>query len=75
MNDGFLDEYEGLAEEIAVKARGADIVLGDKIDALKALTPFYVHKMKNMKPVSDTDALNFDTFTSTIHASENGREN
>lgn len=74
MSNGFLDEYEGLAEEIAVAARAASVVLGDKIDALKALTPFYVHKTKSMKSVENTDALNFDSFTSNIRASE-GREN
>ena len=69
MNDGFLDEYEGLAEEIAVQARGATVVLGDKIDALKALTHFYVHKMKNMKPVDDTDdEPTFENFQRSIHA-------
>lgn len=72
MTDGFLDEYEGLAEEIAVQARNANVVLGDKIDALKALTPFYVHKMKNMKEVPDIDDLpTFDNFQRNIHATEN----
>jgi hypothetical protein len=71
MVDGFLEEYEGLAEEIAVEARGATVVLGDKIDALKALTPFYVHKMKNMKEVPDTEDLTFDNFQRAIHATEN----
>jgi hypothetical protein len=67
----FLTEYEALATEIAEEVR-SNSALGDKIDALKALTPFYVYKMKNMKPVEDTDDLpNFDNFTSQIHASEN----
>ena len=69
---GFLDEYEALAEELASAARAAAIPFGDKIDALKALTPFYVHKMKNMKPVDDIDDMpTFDNFTRTIHATEN----
>ena len=71
MPNGFLEEYEGLAEEIAVEARAATVVLGDKIDALKALTPFYVYKMKTMKPVDDSADLTFDNFQRTIHATEN----
>lgn len=71
----FLTEYEALATEIAKEVRAKDsdrtVALGDKIDALKALTPFYVWKMKNMKPVDDLDGLpNFDTFASNIHATE-----
>ena len=66
---GFLDEYEALAEELAISARAAAIPFGDKIDALKALTPFYVHKMKNKKPVDDTDdAPTFENFQRSIHA-------
>jgi hypothetical protein len=68
----FLTEYEALAEEIAMGARAIDVVLGDKIDALKALTPFYVHKMKNMKPVEDGDGLpTFADFQGAIHATGN----
>ena len=71
----FLTEYEALAAEIAKEARGVGrdelVPFGDKIDALKALTPFYVQKMKNMKQVDDKDDFpNFDSFTSTIHATE-----
>ena len=55
----------------AVAVHGAFAALGDRIDALKALTPFYVWKMKNMKPVDDADPFpNFDSFTSKIHATE-----
>lgn len=67
----FLTEYEALATEVAQAARLAATALGDKIDALKALTPFYVQKMKNMKPVDDSTDLTFDSFTRTIHATEN----
>ena len=71
----FLTEYEALATEIAVAARAVGtnvtVAFGDKIDALKALTPFYVQKMKNMKPVGDSDPFpNFDSFQSAIHATE-----
>lgn len=71
----FLTEYEGLATEIAIAARevGSNVTVpfADKIDALKALTPFYVYKMKNMKPVDDTPDLTFDHFQRSIHATEN----
>ncbi len=68
----FLDEYEALAGELAKAARADAVAFGDKIDALKALTPFYVHKMKNMKPVEDIDDLpTFDNFQRNIHATEN----
>ena len=67
----FLTEYEELATEVAKEARRADTPLGDRIDALKALTPFYVQKMKNMKPVGDSDDFpDFDSFQSAIHATE-----
>jgi hypothetical protein len=67
----FLDEYEGLAAELAKEARAASVAFGDKIDALKALTPFYVYKMKNMKPVDDSADMTFDRFQRDIHATEN----
>ncbi len=68
----FLTEYEALAAEIAKEARMAEKAFGDRIDALKALTPFYIQKMKGVKKDDDSDGLpNFDNFTSQIHATEN----
>ena len=68
----FLTEYESLAAEIARDARLAERLFSDRIDALKALTPFYVQKTKNMKPVDDNDGLpTFDNFQRNIHAPEN----
>jgi hypothetical protein len=68
----FLSEYEELATEIATDARQAARTFAERIDALKALTPFYVQKMKNMKPVEDTDGLpTFDNFQRNIHGTEN----
>ncbi len=67
----FLTEYEALATEVAAEARRLDTALGDRIDALKALTPFYVQKMKGMKQVPDNDPFpNFDSFQNAIHATE-----
>ena len=67
----FLTEYEALATQVAEEARQASTALGDRIDALKALTPFYVQKMKNMKVVGDDDGFpTFDSFQDKIHATE-----
>jgi predicted RNA-binding Zn ribbon-like protein len=66
----FLAEYEALAAEIAKEARMAEKAFGDRIDALKALTPFYIQKMKGKKPEED-DLPDFNTFASSIHATEN----
>ena len=69
----FLTEYEALAAEIAKEARLAEKAFGDRIDALKALTPFYIQKMKGVRNTeADDDLPNFDNFTSAIHATENG---
>lgn len=65
----FLVEYEALAAEIAKEARMAEKAFGDRIDALKALTPFYIQKTKGKKPdAADDDLPNFDNFNSKIHA-------
>lgn len=70
--DDFLSEYEALATEIASEARAGDLAFGDKIDALKALTPFYVQKHKNMKKVEvEGDLPTFENFARNIHATEN----
>lgn len=67
----FLTEYEALATEIAKEARLAEKAFGDRIDALKALTPFYVQKTKGKKhDTDDSDLPNFDNFTANIHATE-----
>ena len=71
-SDTFFLEYEALATEIAVAARGDNLAFGDKIDALKALTPFYVQKQKNRKPEKpDDDLPTFENFARNIHATEN----
>ena len=66
----FLQEYEELAAEIAKEAREDSRALSDRIDAFKALTPFYLQKMKGRKPVEDDDLPDFNTFASQIHATE-----
>ena len=66
----FLVEYEELAAEIAKEARTAEKAFGDRIDALKALTPFYIQKMKGKKSDDGDDLPDFNTFASQIHATE-----
>ena len=64
----FLVEYEALAAEIAKEARLESKAFGDRIDALKALTPFYIQKTKGKKPDEDDGLPNFNTFNDKIHA-------
>lgn len=67
----FVNEYELLAAEIAKSLREAATALGDRIDGFKALTPFYLQKMKGKKNDDpDDDLPNFDNFTANIHATE-----
>lgn len=68
----FLDEMDQLAAEIAKAAREAATNLDIKIDAFKALTPYYAHQMKNKDKhdPEDDDLPNFGNFTSKIHATE-----
>lgn len=64
----FIDDMEELAADIALKA-GGDIALNDKIDAFKALMPYYAIQMKNKgKDDSDDDMPTFDQFHDKIHA-------
>lgn len=68
----FTDDMDQLAAEIAVSAGAQDVALGDKIDAFKALMPYYALQMKNRgKEPGDDDLPTFDSFSSRIHATEN----
>ena len=51
--------------------RPVSTALGDRIDGFKALTPFYLQKMKNAKPEEDDDLPNFSNFANQINATEN----
>ena len=66
----FTDDMDQLAAEIAVAAGSAEVHLGDKIDAFKALMPYYalLLKTKGKDAPDDDDLPNFDNFQSKIHA-------
>ncbi len=68
----FTDDMDELAAEIAVAAGTDAVALGDKIDAFKALMPYYALQMKNKgKEPEDEDLPTFDNFSSKILATEN----
>ena len=68
----FLSEMDQLAAEIAKAARSDSTNLDIKIDAFKALMPYYTHnkKLKDKDDSEDGDLPNFDNFASNIHATE-----
>lgn len=66
----FLTEMDQLAAEIAKAARLAATGLDDKINAFKALTPYYVQQMKKGSDEDDSDGDDFGSFASAIHATE-----
>lgn len=70
----FTDEMDKLAASIAKEAGSEAKAFGDRIDAFKALMPYYAIRMKNKgKDDTDDNLPNFDNFTNAIHATENGR--
>lgn len=65
----FLSEMDQLAAEIAKAAREAATGLDIKIDAFKALVPYYVQKMKRKDGEPEDDGLpDFNSFQSQIHS-------
>jgi len=66
----FVEEMDKLAAEIAKAANMAAIDLPSKIDAFKALVPYYAQQMKRGKPDDDTDLNTFEAFQAQIHATE-----
>ena len=69
MND-FTHDMDELAAEIAIAAGSAEVALGDKIDAFKALMPYYALQVKNRgrETIEINDLPNFDNFQNKIHA-------
>ena len=67
----FLDEMDQLAAEIAKAAREAATDLDIKIDAFKALVPYYVQKMKKKGDGDqDDDTPTFGDFQDAINGAE-----
>jgi hypothetical protein len=68
----FTDEMDKLAAQIAKDMQGAAVAMADRIDAFKALTPYYVWQMKNRSKddPEDEGLPTFDNFTTNIHAAE-----
>lgn len=72
----FLTEMDALAAEIAKAAREAASDLSIKIDAFKALTPYYAQqvKLKGKNNSEDDDLPSFDNFQSRIAEANDGAE-
>lgn len=66
----FTDEMDKLAAGIAKGANADEKAFGDRIDAFKALMPYYALLMKNKgkDDDDDEDLPNFDNFNTKIHA-------
>lgn len=68
----FLNEMDQLAAEIARQAREASTDLDIRINAFKALTPYWVQKTKTSKDPDDPNEDNFGSFQERINSSEAG---
>ena len=69
----FLTEYEELAAEIAKEAREDSRALSDRIDAFKALTPFYLQKTKGKKAdTEEADGFTFSNFQLDVTENNDG---
>ena len=67
----FTDEMDSLAASIAREAGQDAKAFGDRIDAFKALMPYYAIQMKNRGEVIEHDDLpNFDNFSASILKTE-----
>ena len=65
----FTNEMDKLAAQLAKDANMAEKAFGDRLDAFKALMPYYALLLKNKATDEPGDDLpNFDNFTSKIHA-------
>jgi hypothetical protein len=71
----FTDEMDKLAAQLAKDANLTEKAFGDRLDAFKALMPYYAFKIKNKgKDDSDDDLPNFDNFTRDIQEHGNGSD-
>lgn len=65
----FTDEMDKLAASLAKEANADEKAFGDRLDAFKALMPYYAVQMKGRKnDDADDDHPNFNDFNSKIHA-------
>lgn len=66
----FTDEMDALAAQLAKDANMAEKNFGDRLDAFKALMPYYtlLFKNKGKDDDGDGDLPNFDNFNTRIHA-------
>lgn len=66
----FTNEMDTLAAQLAKDANMAEKNFGDRLDAFKALMPYYTLLLKNKSKEddSDNDIPNFDNFNRNIHA-------
>jgi hypothetical protein len=65
----FTKEMDTLAAQLAKDANMAEKNFGDRLDAFKALMPYYTLLFKNKAKDDEGDDLpNFDNFNSKIHA-------
>ena len=66
----FTDEMDRLAAQLAKDANLAEKAFGDRLDAFKALMPYYtlLFKSKGKNDNDDDNLPNFDNFNSKIHA-------
>lgn len=66
----FTDEMDKLAAQLAKDANMAEKNFGDRLDAFKALMPYYALLLKSKKrdDEDDEDIPSFDKFQKTIHA-------
>jgi len=65
----FTDAMDNLAASLAADANASEKVFGDRLDAFKALMPYYALLLKNKGKEDDEDGgPNFTSFTDKIHA-------
>jgi hypothetical protein len=69
----FTDEMDRLAASLAKDANMAEKAFSDRLDAFKALMPYYALLIKNKGGRDDADdgLPNFDNFQAAIHVTEN----
>ena len=66
----FTNEMDKLAAQLAKDANMAEKNFGDRLDAFKALMPYYTLLFKNKGKDDSDDLPDFNTFASQIHATE-----